>query len=437
MRASLVLLFLSLWIPFAYFNHSDGWNQDSRFAELHAIVLQGTVRLDAYHERTGDKAVIDGHYYSEKAPVITAIALPVFAATVGVQRVMGIDPDGPRGWAVSAWITTVASVGLLAALGGVAFYVLLESRVGAGVALIATFGMFLGTFTFPYAAALFAHAGTIGLFAIALWGVLGPPTPRRDYLAGLAAGCAVASEYPAILSCGVLTLYMLWSDRPRALRFVLGTIPAALLILANNYVTTGSPFHLTYGANPQFPEMTTGNLMGFHLPDASLFPAMLWSEYRGLFFWSPYLLMALPGVVVLAREDRAAAVTCLVAFTLIFMQVAAFYNWHGGNAFGMRYLSPALPFLGLVAAYGVKRFPEMGTILSIISIALMAMVTAIAIDPPSESLTPLQAYYLPRIEQHRFVDNLGTLMGLPLAVSLGALVVLPAFACWRLAKEQR
>ena len=43
MRASAAaLLFVSLFLPFAYFNHSDGWNQGARLAELHAIVLQGT-----------------------------------------------------------------------------------------------------------------------------------------------------------------------------------------------------------------------------------------------------------------------------------------------------------------------------------------------------------------------------------------------------------
>ena len=422
-------------MPYAYFNHSDGWNQTSRLAELHAIVMHGTIRLDAYHERTGDKAIIDGHYYSEKAPVITALAWPAFAATVAVQRAMGIDPDGEAGWATSAWVTTALSVGVITALGGVAFYALLEARLGASIAAIAAFGMFLGTLAFPYGAALFAHAGTIGCFAIALWGALGPSTPRRHYIAGVAAGCAVASEYPAVLSCGVLTLYLLWADRARAARFVAGTLPAAALILANNYLTTGSPWHLTYGANPQFPEMTTGNLMGFHLPDPSLFVPMLVGEYRGLFFWSPYLLMALPGVVVLAREDRGVAVMSVAAFILIFLQVAAFYNWHGGNAIGLRYLAPALPFLGLIAAYGVKRFPEMGAMLAIISIVLMGMVTAIAIDPPSESLIPLQAYYLPRIDQGRFIGNLGTLLGLPLGVSLLVPFVLPALACWRLMKE--
>ena len=39
-----VLVFVSLFVPFAYFNHSDGWNQGARLAELHAIVLKGTLR---------------------------------------------------------------------------------------------------------------------------------------------------------------------------------------------------------------------------------------------------------------------------------------------------------------------------------------------------------------------------------------------------------
>ena len=34
------LLFILLLLPYVYFNHSDGWNQTSRLAELHAVVLR-------------------------------------------------------------------------------------------------------------------------------------------------------------------------------------------------------------------------------------------------------------------------------------------------------------------------------------------------------------------------------------------------------------
>ena len=48
---------------------------------------------------------------------------------------------------------------------------------------------------------------------------------------------------------------------------------------------------------------------------------------------------------------------------LVLIQFGAFYSAFGGNAFGPRYLSPAIPFIGLAAAYGIKRWPEPGFVL--------------------------------------------------------------------------
>src|SRR5688500_10530057 len=129
------LLFVSLFVPFAYFNHSDGWNQGARLAELHAIVLHRTLTIDKYHEVTGDKALIGGHYYSEKAPAIVVMALPAFAATTVAQRMAGIDPDAPEAWRVSNWTATAGSVGFVAALGGVAFFSMLRQRMSGAAAL--------------------------------------------------------------------------------------------------------------------------------------------------------------------------------------------------------------------------------------------------------------------------------------------------------------
>jgi hypothetical protein len=434
-RTRYALLFLALFVPFCYFNHSDGWNQGVRLAQLHAIVVKGTLRIDDYISYTGDRALIDGHYYSEKAPAMVVAALPSFALTVVVQKMLGIDPDSPPAWRVSEWIATAASVGLLAALGGVAFFALLRARFDSTTAVIATFGVFLGSITWPYAASLFAHAGTIGLMAIALWAALDAPSPRRDVVAGLGAGFAVASEYPAVLPVAVLGVYLGSRDWRRLVRFGLATLPAVALILLNNAAIFGSPFTLTYGSNPLFPEITAANAYGFHAPAPGAVRAVLWGEYRGLLFWSPVMLMAVVGFVELFRKERALAVMTTAAFLLILFQVSAFYTWFGGHAVGPRYLAPALPFLGLAAAYGISRLPELGLILMIASIAMMGMVTAIAIDPPGDVLTPLQSFYLARIDQGRWADNLGTLAGLPLSISLIVPLVFPAVAAWRLLKE--
>lgn len=428
------IVFLALFIPYSYFNHSEGWNQGVRLAELHAVVLKHTLRIDDYIGYTGDRALIDGHYYSEKAPAMALAALPSFAVTVWIQQALGIDPDDRAARRWSEWISTALSIGVLAALGGTAFFALLDARLGALAATIATFGVFLGSITWPYAASLFAHAGTIGLLAIALWGTLGGQ--RRDVLAGLAAGVAVASEYPAIIPGAAIGLYLATLDLRRMWRYGLATLPAAALILLNNYAISGSPFKLSYGSNPLFPELTNTSY-GFNAPDFSAIPALLFSEYRGLLFWNPIFLMAVPGLYFLWRADRRVAIAALSAIVLVFIQVASFYTWFGGNAIGPRYLSPALPLVGLASAYGIKRFPEMGLLLGVLSIGLMAMVLAVAIDPPGDVLTPLRSYYLPRIDQGRFVDNLGTLFGLPLLVSMLVPLACPALAAWRILKVPR
>jgi len=430
-RAAYALLFLALFVPFSYFDHNDGWNQGVRIAQLHAIVLKHTIKIDAYHQITGDKAYINGHYYSEKAPAMVVVALPSFALTVWLQKLLAVDPDQLPGWHVSEWVATVGSIGLLTALGGVAFFELLRVRFDPLTALIGTFGLFLGSFTWPYATALFAHAGTIGLLCIALWAALTTPTPRHDYIAGLAAGLAVASEYPGVIPCAVLGLYLGFTSLPRMWRFGLGTIPAALLILINNYLTTGNPLSVSYGANANFPEISTGNAMGFNLPDTGVVVRLLWGEYRGLFLWCPVLIMSLPGLIELWKKDRAIAVMVIATTLLILIQVSAFYSAFGGNSFGPRYLAPALPFIGLAAAYGIKRWPEPGLVLMLVSVVMMLAVTAIAIDPPGDVLTPLQSFYLVRLREQRFADNLGTLAGLPVWPSLMVPLLFPIAAAWQ------
>ena len=440
MRAiAAALLFVSLFVPFAYFNHSDGWNQGARLAELHAIVLQRTLAIDNYHVNTGDKALINGHYYSEKAPAIVVLALPVFTATAVAQRMAGIDPDTPEAWRVSNWTATAGSVGLLAALGGVAFFSLLRHRMSSFAALVATYALFLGSIGWPYATALFAHGATIGLLAIALWAVFSPESARGDYIAGLAAGFAVAAEYPAVIPCAAIALYLTYANPARTRRYGLALIPAAILILGNNYLIAGSPFSIGYGSNPAFPEINASNSFGFNLPDPKALSHLVWSEYRGLFFWSPALLMAVPGLAVLLREDRRTAWMITIVFAFMMLQVSSFFGWFGGNAVGPRYLAPALPFVGLAAAHGIKRFPTVGALLTAASVAIMTMVSAIAIDPPQDVLTPLQSFYLVRWLTDRFADNLGTVLGLSLFASLVALavvVIAGAAGVWLTSRER-
>src|SRR5579863_9014242 len=88
-RIHALLIFGVIFFSLAYFYEGGGWNQNSRFDLLRAIVERGTLQIDAFHENTGDKAHFRGHYYSEKAPGLVFLAVPFALAARPVMQVAG------------------------------------------------------------------------------------------------------------------------------------------------------------------------------------------------------------------------------------------------------------------------------------------------------------------------------------------------------------
>jgi hypothetical protein len=76
-----ILLFFILIVNYSYFlpKWAD-WSQNSRMDLILAIVDQGSLAIDDYYKNTGDYAYFEGHYYLDKAPGPTFLAVPVYAA---------------------------------------------------------------------------------------------------------------------------------------------------------------------------------------------------------------------------------------------------------------------------------------------------------------------------------------------------------------------
>ncbi len=80
-RSPYLLLFLTLCGVYAYTPPRwQDWNQNSRIDLTMAIVDQQTVRIDSYVSNTGDYATIGSHAYSDKAPGLSLLAVPVYLA---------------------------------------------------------------------------------------------------------------------------------------------------------------------------------------------------------------------------------------------------------------------------------------------------------------------------------------------------------------------
>src|SRR5438552_18731229 len=111
-----LLIFVVTFVSYAYFYEGGGWNQNSRFDLVRAIVEQGTLRIDAYHENTQDKSFYQGHYYSDKAPGLVLLALPAAAIARPLLRATGIDPMSLPGLVAISYLATVFAVALPRAL---------------------------------------------------------------------------------------------------------------------------------------------------------------------------------------------------------------------------------------------------------------------------------------------------------------------------------
>src|SRR3954447_11561091 len=84
----------ALFVSYAYFYAAGGWNQNSRFALVRAILERHTLQIDAYQLHTGDRALWNGHYYSDKAPGLSLAAIPPSAIARAAARLVGVDPEG-------------------------------------------------------------------------------------------------------------------------------------------------------------------------------------------------------------------------------------------------------------------------------------------------------------------------------------------------------
>ena len=112
-------VFFILVGSFAFFWHSRDWNSASRLMLTYALVDRGTIQLDGLEDQTGDKAMFQGHYYTDKLPGFPLLAAVPYAVAKAVLRL----PDHPlnrRGlayWAADYWVTLGTS-GVLSALSG-------------------------------------------------------------------------------------------------------------------------------------------------------------------------------------------------------------------------------------------------------------------------------------------------------------------------------
>jgi hypothetical protein len=333
---------------------------------------------------TEDWSSSGGHYYPNKAPGLTLMGVPSFALADRVLRRAGVGDERRAQW--DTYFTTVSTVGLAATLLGLLMFHALRSllRFGEAEAFWATVCFSFGTLGFSYATTFYCHLpAACCAFASFLLVVRLRERRGRPLLLAAAAGCAgalaVLFEPSCVVVLALVGAYLAsFAEGRRSLpAFLLGGVPACAIQLGYNWACFGVPLMSSYAvSNPAIMFAEQGRIFSFPTP-LRLYQVLL-SPARGLFVTSPVLLLALPGARSLLGGRLAwEARLCAGAAGAFVLLVASFSGWHGGSCAGPRYLLPVFPFLFLLAAAALGRFPRTFRVLGVAGVVANLAITTV------------------------------------------------------------
>ncbi len=177
---------------------------------------------------------------------------------------------------------------------------------------------------------------------------------RHVVIAGLAAGLAVLTRANNLFLLPIFGVYLLYTVHslrsPRnvwlpVVVFTLSVGYVGILLMFYNDIRAGDPFQTGYDLTLFSPNV----LLGLY--------KLLFSPLRGLFIYSPILLLSLPGWWLFRKTHSAEAwlFIGLIGFTL-----ALFSAWSSGEglSWGSRFLVPLVPFFAIALAPLISKINE-------------------------------------------------------------------------------
>ncbi len=424
--------------------------EDHSFALNRIIARDGPVddRATNLSQRCVGVAGAEPCTYSSKAPGVAYLGIPVYAALRLVEKAAGRQPD---------FVTTIYVLRLLCViLPSLAFLWafwrfldLYDTSPFDRLLIVSTLG--LGTMCFTYTH-VFAGHQLVAILAFGSFMLIEharrTEEPGHVAAAGFAAAFAVITEYPAALVIPVLLVYvavrMTQHRRTAVSLFVAGMIAPGLLGSLYHQVCFGRPWRTGYSmlANRAYAHFHSAGLFGIGRPSLTAAAYNLFSPARGLFFFSPFLLLGIPGLVLLWRERRRAeAALCASVVAIYVLYQSAVNPEIGGWSIGPRYIVLVVPFLAFGAAAFVRaarvRWVPLYLLaipLSIVSIVYTFVSTIVFYTFPPAFTNPFYEWIVPLARMDYFNYSIGTFFGLrglssawPGLVVIGVLVLIVLF----------
>lgn len=248
-------------------------------------------------------------------------------------------------------------------------------------------------------------------------------------LAGLFLALAVTNNYAALPVMGICFLFFLFQTgtvrealNTKALKdlrlwgLILFGIAALAEILWYNHVRFGSYFASPYQYYEVQPNSVyPGGAAGFSYPLVAGLYGFLLSPMRSIFLFSPPLLGALIAWPRFVKQRGGTAIF-LLSITLVFLLVySKWFGWHGGYAWGPRYLVSVTAFMLIPFAYLIEEFSKLKRLGKLATGALC--ITGLYVQMLPTLIHPAESY-VRVLDKYGGLENELMILHLPQACSV-------------------
>ncbi|MCF8229382.1 MAG: hypothetical protein K9J24_10585 [Bacteroidales bacterium] len=365
----LLLLFMMMtaalcnWTPHGFRTEIIGGDGRGYYAYLPAVFIHHSLDFTkiAEIEQSGGSRLTNKHYYLKEGDILinkytagtALLILPFFLISWLLAFVFDLGTDGYStifhyGVVVAAvfysWLGLLYTFRLLRRLG----MKKMTSFISIALILLGT-NLFFYTFLHPGT----SHAYSFSMIALFLYflhkSFMGPKTWDL-FLLSVTFGLSVLIRPFNVLA--VFLVFFLIPDRKLLLKKIIQLIysrwqlfilvlPFILIISIQfiiNLIQTGEIFQWTYKHE------------GFYF-DRPQIINVLFSYRKGLFVYTPLILVSLFGLIPLFRISRKKAMAGILFFLMITYFISSWWNWYYGDSFGMRPYIDYYAFFAVLLAY--------------------------------------------------------------------------------------
>lgn len=369
-------------------------------------------KVGTFQPHSVDVFSYNGSYYMANAPGTAFIALPfaiIAFLLIGHFSVFGYT------LLLTEVPVALANAGTVYLVYRIARYYFRED-----VCAFLAFTYAFSTISWPFSS-FFFQSDVSALFDLlaAYLAIMIGRNPKKSSLrlalcCGLALAAATMVDYVNAIFIPILFVYIMLGRRrietskmnimKSAVSFLAGASATFLALGAYNYASFGNAFL----SSEQLYLKSTSFIGNFTYPMHLGVTLLLFSPVRGLFLFSPILVLGALGMWKMARRssvDRE-ALLFLTLFLGILLPYSAWYDPMGGESFGPRFIISSIPFLLIPSGFVISRMMKGKYSFSILYLlyaigvlinGLAAMVTVLA--PPTKEwmISPFLSIIVPHI----------------------------------------